>query len=87
MFIIKFTRHELTAKHGKYDITFDFWSRSLWDWLLDIAQNPSLGPYIEWDAQKHYKYDGTKFNRFIHEPWTANRLWEVQVSITFMLIS
>jgi len=73
-----FTRYELTAINGEYETTFDFWCRSLWDWVLDLVENPSLARYFEWDAQKLYKYDGKKFFRFIHEPWTAARFWEVQ---------
>jgi hypothetical protein len=87
VYLIKFTRYELTAKHAKHEILFDFWSRSLWDWVLDLVENPSLAPHFEWDAQKLYKHDGTKFVRFIHEPWTADRFWEVQVGIIFILIS
>jgi hypothetical protein len=60
---------------------FDFWCRSLWDWVLDLVENQSLARHFEWDAQKLYKYDGKKFIRFIHEPWTAARFWEVQVSM------
>lgn len=72
----------MTAKYTKYEVLFDFWCRPLWDWVLDLIENPSMAPYFEWDAQKLYKYDGTKYIRFIHEPWTAARFWEVQVGIT-----
>lgn len=46
---------------------------------MDLVSDPSLAPFFEWDAQRLYKFDGKKFVRYIHEPWTANRFWEVQV--------
>lgn len=80
-------KYELTARHAKYEIVFDFWCRSLWDWVLDLAENPSLAQYFEWDAQKLYKYDGTEFVHFIDEPWTAARFWEVQVGSVVHIIN
>lgn len=38
-----------------------------------------LAPHFHWDAEQLYKYDGKDFVRFIHEPWTAERFWRVQV--------
>jgi Plavaka transposase len=35
---------------------------------------------FKWDAQHLYKYNGSAFIRFIHEPWTADRWWTIQVS-------
>jgi hypothetical protein len=46
---------------------------------MDLLQDPLLAPHFVWDAQRLYKHDGTHFERFIHEPWTADRWWEVQV--------
>jgi|ERR1700688_164812 len=79
---LKFNRYELTATYSRHEIAFDFWCRSLWDWVLDLVGNPALAPYFEWDAQKVFKHDGSKFVRFFNEPWTADRSWEVQVSIS-----
>lgn len=83
--LLKFTRYELTASHKGHELVFDFWCRSLWDWVLDLVGNPLLAPYFEWDAQKLFKHDGTNFVRFVDEPWTANRFWNVQVSLLLYL--
>ncbi|KAJ3509195.1 hypothetical protein NLJ89_g5347 [Agrocybe chaxingu] len=58
--------------------SYEFWSRNLWEWALELVKNPLLAPHFTWDAVKLSKFDGAKFVRFIHEPWTANRWWEVQ---------
>jgi hypothetical protein len=43
--------------------------------------DPFLAPHFQWDAQRLFKFDGTKYVRFIHEPHTADRFWEIQVCI------
>jgi len=65
--------------HKGERISFDFWSRPLWDWALDLVKDPILAPQFEWDAQQLSIYNGTTFERFVHEPWTADRWWEIQV--------
>ena len=35
--LLKFTRYELTASHKGHELVFDFWCRSLWDWVLDLV--------------------------------------------------
>jgi hypothetical protein len=60
-----------------------FWSRDLWQWALDTIRHPSLATSFVWDSRKLFKFDGEVFVRFIHEPWTADRFWEVQVGSQF----
>lgn len=71
----------MAVANGRQEIVFDFWCLSLWNWVLDLVGNPALASYFEWDAQKLFKHDGSKFVRFFHEPWTADRFWDVQVNI------
>lgn len=59
--------------------TFDFWSRSLMAWATNILEDPFLSTVLEWDAVLLEKFNGEKWVRFIHEPWTAERMWNVQV--------
>jgi hypothetical protein len=48
---------------------------------MDHVTDPFLAPHIQWDAQRLFKFDGTKYIRFIHEPHTADRFWDIQVCI------
>jgi hypothetical protein len=68
------------------DQTFQFYHRSLWDWAIDLLQDPEVGPHFVFDAQQLSKFDGEKFVRFIHEPWTANMFWEYQVCVNCAII-
>ncbi|KAG0692108.1 hypothetical protein DFH29DRAFT_985943 [Suillus ampliporus] len=43
----------------------------LWEWALNLLDNPVLAPHFVWDAQHVYKHNGTEFERFYNEPWTA----------------
>jgi hypothetical protein len=64
---------------------FTLRSRSLWDWGVSLVQDPILAPHIQWDAQRLSKFNGKEYIRFIHEPYTADRFWEIQVSISLMV--
>lgn len=46
---------------------------------MDLVSDPIIAPHFEWDARRLYKYNGTRFSRFIYEPYTADRFWDVQV--------
>ena len=61
-------------------LDFEFSCRDLWELPMDLVKDPLLASHFHWDAQRLYKYNGKDFVRFIHEPWTADRFWDVQVS-------
>ncbi|KAG1859234.1 hypothetical protein F4604DRAFT_1589105 [Suillus subluteus] len=68
-----FEKHVVSVPHKKEELEFDVHTRPLWDWALDLLQDPLLAPHFIWDAQHLYKRDGTDFKQFIHEPWTADQ--------------
>ncbi|KAG2043250.1 hypothetical protein BDR03DRAFT_1005327 [Suillus americanus] len=76
-----FTKEEVTVSFCGVDQTFPLFHRSLWDWVTDLLQDPQVGPHFVFDAQRLSKFNGEKFVRFIHEPWTANAFWEYQSKI------
>jgi len=57
---------------------FEFWSRSLMGWAVNVAEDQYLSNFIKWDAELLEKFNGTKWVRFVNEPWTAKRMWNVQ---------
>lgn len=57
---------------------FDFWSRSLISWATNVVEDQHLSNFFEWDAVLLEKFNGTKWVPFVHEPWTAKRMWDVQ---------
>ncbi|KAF8961518.1 hypothetical protein BDZ97DRAFT_1921202 [Flammula alnicola] len=73
-------KHLISVKYKEDDTRdFDFWSRSIWDWALERVQDPFLAQHFQWDAQRLSKFDGAEYERFIHEPYTADRFWDIQV--------
>ncbi|KAI5982651.1 hypothetical protein EDD15DRAFT_2377451 [Pisolithus albus] len=64
--------------HQGNDVTFVVHVRPLWDWALDLLQNPSLAPHFVWDAQQVFRHNGEQYERFYTEPWTGDRWWDIQ---------
>jgi hypothetical protein len=58
---------------------FTLRSRPLWDWAISLVNDPVLAPHFQWDAQHLSKFNGKEYVRFIHEPYTADRFWDIQV--------
>lgn len=65
----------------KEQTTFDFQYRPLWGWLEDLVTDSELIKEFHWDAENLSKFNGKEFSRFVHEPWTGDRWWEVQVCV------
>ncbi|EIW85602.1 hypothetical protein CONPUDRAFT_150407 [Coniophora puteana RWD-64-598 SS2] len=70
----------------KEEIELNFMGRDLWDWSLDLLHNEQLIPHFVWDAQRVHKHNGksgpeSDYIRFIDEPWTADRWWDIQDSL------
>ncbi|KAK0207409.1 hypothetical protein IW262DRAFT_1469507 [Armillaria fumosa] len=63
------------------DYEFTVYHRGLWSWTLDILQDPLLAPYLNWDAQRLFKVDGSTSQRFYTEPHTGNIFWEIQTAL------
>ena len=57
---------------------YDVHHRPLWDWALGLLDHPCLIHEFVWDAEKISKWTGVRWERFIHEPWTANDWWNIQ---------
>jgi hypothetical protein len=72
--------HEIHVLYKGITKPFEFWCRPLWDWLTNLLEDPSLASCFEWDARRFSKFDGQTWQPFVHEPWTAERFWAVQVS-------
>ncbi|KAJ7440387.1 hypothetical protein FB451DRAFT_1344114 [Mycena latifolia] len=74
----EFQRHDVAVKYKGVDQIFEMHARPLWNWALDLIQDPRLAPFFVWDAERTYKYNGSSFVRFYTEPWTADTFWEIQ---------
>ncbi|KIK46880.1 hypothetical protein CY34DRAFT_21734 [Suillus luteus UH-Slu-Lm8-n1] len=76
-----FVKEEVVVPFQGDNKTFQLFHRSIWDWAVDLLQDPQVSPHFVFDAERLSKFNGDKFVRFIHEPWTANAFWEYQSKI------
>ncbi|KAF8207444.1 hypothetical protein K438DRAFT_1904651 [Mycena galopus ATCC 62051] len=74
-----FEKSEVDVLYKNIPQSFEMYARPLWNWTLDLIQDPRLAPCFVWDAVKMYRHNGTSFVRFWNEPWTGNAYWEIQV--------
>ncbi|KAI5996647.1 hypothetical protein EDC04DRAFT_2872367 [Pisolithus marmoratus] len=77
--LMPFSKFEITAPYKGEDVMFQVHACPLWDWALDLLQNPSLAPHFVWDTQWLFKHDGEKYEHFYTEPWTGDCWWDIQL--------
>ncbi|KAI6039611.1 hypothetical protein EDC04DRAFT_2568183, partial [Pisolithus marmoratus] len=46
-----FKKHIVNVHHAKHNLEFDVHYHPLWDWAMDVLQDPHLQPQFVWDAQ------------------------------------
>ncbi|TFK66709.1 hypothetical protein BDN72DRAFT_131967 [Pluteus cervinus] len=77
-----FESHTLKATYPYSDppeeYQFDLLYRPLWGWLTDILSDPYLASQCQWDAELNEVFEDGRFVRFVHEPWSGNRFWDIQ---------
>ncbi|KAI5988478.1 hypothetical protein F5J12DRAFT_685078, partial [Pisolithus orientalis] len=73
---------ELTlVPYKKEECTFKAHIHPLWEWALDILENPFLGPHFTWGAQQLYRHNSIEYEHFYNEPWTRDYWWDIQLSL------
>lgn len=61
-------------------IEFNFHCINLWsDWAVPLVEERLLTGGISWNAEQHFRHNGTRYVRVIDEPNTANFMWECEV--------
>ena len=80
VYYLQFVKHTISVPYKKQELSYVVQVRSVWQWVLDLLNNPHLAPHFVWDAERLYKRDGVQFDRFYDKPWTADRWWDIQVS-------
>ncbi|KAF8884262.1 hypothetical protein CPB84DRAFT_1685948 [Gymnopilus junonius] len=74
-----FEHKTITVPYKKAEIPFQVSVRPLWSWIMELVDDPNLVPLFWWDAERHYRYGGKEWERFVDEPWMANDWWDIQV--------
>ncbi|KAJ7059280.1 hypothetical protein C8F01DRAFT_1220265 [Mycena amicta] len=73
-----FEKRDVTVRYKTVPHVFEMHVRPLWKWTMDLITDPHLAPYFTWDAERSYRFNGTKYVRFIKEPWMADEYWDLQ---------
>ncbi|KAK1227009.1 hypothetical protein PQX77_009971 [Marasmius sp. AFHP31] len=72
---------EINVPYSKTIRTYEAYRRPLLGWIREIVQSETLSEHIQWDAQRHYRFNGVRWEQFIHEPWTTDSWWDTQTRI------
>ncbi|KAF7289198.1 hypothetical protein MIND_01381000 [Mycena indigotica] len=78
-----FKEYTVEVEYKGQPRTFEMHARPLWDWSLDLVQDPQLAPYFFWDAERRFRFDGTSWVPFYTEPWTGSAFWDAQSALDF----
>ncbi|KAL1754191.1 hypothetical protein FB107DRAFT_276040 [Schizophyllum commune] len=73
-----FTTTEFRSEGEGYSEIHEVHHTSIMEWMRSLAADPALKDYFVWNAQRMYIHNGQRFERFVDEPYTANRLWNIQ---------
>ncbi|KAJ7715035.1 hypothetical protein DFH07DRAFT_785677 [Mycena maculata] len=74
----EFQKYDVSVNYKGVEQTFEMHARPLWDWCMDLIQDPQLAPFLTWDAERTYRFNGSSFVRFYTEPWMADAYWDTQ---------
>ncbi|KAJ7215965.1 hypothetical protein GGX14DRAFT_359331, partial [Mycena pura] len=71
--------HKATAEAEIWGVKrkYSFFYRDPWEWIKTLLQDPSLAHHSNWKSRKMFYSEGDHVERFINEPWTADRWSEV----------
>ncbi|KAJ3500219.1 hypothetical protein NLJ89_g9890 [Agrocybe chaxingu] len=73
-----FEYRDITVPYKGEQLVYDMYTRPLFNWCFDLLQDKSLVPLFHWNAEKHFKFDGDRFERFYNELWTGKAWWDIQ---------
>ncbi|KAI0324005.1 hypothetical protein GY45DRAFT_1314512 [Cubamyces sp. BRFM 1775] len=76
-----YVSHSVVVPYKNEDRTYAMHARDPFEWGISLVKDPLLAPQFVWNSQRLYKYNGTTWERFVDEPDTADRWWEVESAL------
>ncbi|KAF7973288.1 hypothetical protein HWV62_15663 [Athelia sp. TMB] len=76
-----FIPRTVSVPYKQSERSYDLHFRPLMRWALSLVDHPRLAHEFRWDAERISKFDGHKWQRVYHEPWTAEDWWSTQSAI------
>ncbi|KAF7980011.1 hypothetical protein HWV62_40118 [Athelia sp. TMB] len=75
---VDFDHRTISVPYKQQTREYEVHFRPLMQWALHMVDHPRLAPQFTWDAERISKWNGYKWVRVYHEPWTADHWWSVQ---------
>ncbi|KAI0690406.1 hypothetical protein C8T65DRAFT_745808 [Cerioporus squamosus] len=76
-----FEAKEFVVEYEHGPKTYKFQHRDAWDWAESLLVDPLMCRHFVWHAYKQFKRINGKWVRFIDEPFTADRLYDLESSL------
>lgn len=83
MHILQFSKRTVSVPYKNETRSYDVHIRPLWEWTLSLVDHPRLIGLFTFDAEKIFKFNGLRWVRCFHEPWTGDSWWKIQVRSIF----
>ncbi|PPQ84228.1 hypothetical protein CVT26_012893 [Gymnopilus dilepis] len=73
-----FEHKTVTTKYKDQEIEFQVSTRPTWSWIEDLLDDRNIVSLFRWHAEHRYRFNGSTWERFFDEPWSADDWWIIQ---------
>ncbi|KAK7029209.1 hypothetical protein R3P38DRAFT_3267043 [Favolaschia claudopus] len=74
---VKFLNATVEANLWGEPKKYTFYYRDPWEWILSLVTDPGLARVSQWQSRRLYYCENGEMERYVHEPFTADRWHEV----------
>ncbi|KAK7026915.1 hypothetical protein R3P38DRAFT_2623823 [Favolaschia claudopus] len=74
---VKFLNATVEADLWGESKKYTFYYRDPWEWILSLVTDPGLARVSQWQSRRLYYCENGQMERYVHEPFTADRWHEV----------
>ncbi|KAK7020981.1 hypothetical protein R3P38DRAFT_3397478 [Favolaschia claudopus] len=74
---VKFLNATVEADLWGESKKYTFYYRDPWEWILSLVTDPGLARVSQWQSRRLYYCENGEMERYVHEPFTADRWHEV----------
>ena len=85
VYYLQFIEHTISVPYKKQELSYVIHVRSMWQWVLNLLNNPHFAPHFIWNTEWLYKWDGVQFDWFYDEPWTTDWWWDIHGSCIWIM--
>ncbi|TFK20456.1 hypothetical protein FA15DRAFT_646974 [Coprinopsis marcescibilis] len=79
--VTPFTCQDISLKFNEKEYMFQYWGRSVWDWIIDLVKNQLLRDKWDWSSKVMERFDGEDWVQFYTEPCTGSRFQDIEATL------